>query len=143
VTRIDFYRYAEDKQQFACRLASKASRTKRVLVYSPDRAALERFDKLLWTVPQTGFVPHCFADSPLASETPVLLATSGEGLAHHDVLLNLGDEWPPFFATFDRLLEIVGADDDDKARARARYKFYQQRGYEIQVNDVEADRRKD
>jgi DNA polymerase-3 subunit chi len=143
VTRIDFYRYAEDKQQFACRLAGKASRTKRVVVYSPDRAALERFDKLLWSIPQTGFVPHCFADSPLAPETPVLLAASGEGLAHHDVLLNLGDEWPPFFATFDRLLEIVGADEDDKARARSRYKFYQQRGYEIQVNDLEPERRRD
>jgi len=143
VTRIDFYRYAEDKQQFACRLAAKASRSKRVVVYSPDRAALERFDKLLWTVPQTGFVPHCFAESNLAAETPVLLATSGDGLSHHDVLLNLGDEWPPFFSTFDRLLEIVGADDDDKARARARYKFYQQRGYEIVVNEVDSERRKE
>lgn len=138
MTRIDFYRYAEDKQQLACRLAAKAARSTRIVVYSPDRAALERFDKLLWMSPQTGFVPHCFADSKLAPETPVLLATTGEGLAHHDVLLNLGDEWPPFFATFDRLLEIVGTDEEDKARARGRYKFYQQRGYEIVVNDVEA-----
>ena len=50
----------------------------------------------------------------------------------------LADEWPPFFATFDRLLEIVGADEGDKERARARYAFYQKRGYDIRVNDIGA-----
>ena len=143
MTRIDFYRSAEDKQHYACRLAAKASRSTRVVVYSPDRATLDRFDHALWSVPATGFVPHCYADSPLAPETPVRLATSGEALPHHDVLLNLADEWPPVFATFDRLLEVVGADDADKALARARYAFYQKRGYEIRVNDVDAERRKD
>ena len=143
MTRIDFYRYAEDKQHYACRLAAKASRSTRVVVYSPDRTTLDRFDQALWTVPATGFVPHCYADSPLAAETPVLLATSGEALPHHDVLLNLADEWPPFFATFDRLLEVVGTDDTDKALARARYAFYKDRGYELRVNDVDAERRKD
>jgi DNA polymerase-3 subunit chi len=87
-------------------------------------------------------VPHCFADSKLAAETPVLLATSGEGLAHHDVLLNLGDEWPPFFSSFERLLEIVTVDEEDKQKARGRFSFYRQRGYAIQVNAIEAERRK-
>ena len=77
------------------------------------------------------------ADSPLAAETPVILARTGDELPHHDVLLNLGDEWPPFFASFERLLEIVAADEDDKVRARGRYAFYKKRGYDIQVNSVE------
>ena len=105
MTRIDFYRYAEDKQHYACRLAARASRSNKVVVYSPDPALLERFDKALWTYQATGFVPHVRAGSPLAAETPIVLSPSGEGLPHHDVLLNLGDEWPPFFATFDRLLD--------------------------------------
>ena len=143
MTRIDFYRYAEDKQHYACRLAARASRSNKVVVYSPDPALLERFDKALWTYQATGFVPHVRAGSPLAAETPIVLSPSGEGLPHHDVLLNLGDEWPPFFATFDRLLEIVGSDEQDKALARARYAFYQKRGYDIRVNDIDAERRKD
>jgi len=138
VTRIDFYRYAPDKQHYACRLAAKASRSNKVIVYSPDREALDHFDKALWTFQATGFVPHVRLESPLAAETPIVLATSGDALPHHDVLLNLGNEWPPFFATFDRVLEIVGADEGDKALARARYAFYQKRGYDIRVNDIEA-----
>jgi DNA polymerase-3 subunit chi len=144
VTRIEFYHYAEDKQRFACRLATTAfERSSRLVVYSPDRAALENFDRALWTFQATKFVPHCFAGSALAAETPVILATSGDDLPHHDVLLNLADEWPPFFASFERLLEIVAVDDGDKQKARARFSFYRQRGYAIQVNAIEGERRRE
>ena len=143
MTRIDFYHYAEDKLRFACRLATTAyERASRVVVYSPERGVLESFDRMLWTLQATKFVPHCFVDAPVAGETPVVLASDGEALPHHEVLLNLGDEWPPFFATFDRLLEIVTVDDADKEKARARYAFYRKRGYDIQVNAIEGERRK-
>ena len=138
MTRIDFYRYAQDKLLFACRLAAKAyDHSSRIVVYAPDAQLLAEFDRALWTFQTTRFVPHCYADSPLAPETPVILARAGDGLPHHDVLLNLGDEWPPFFASFERLLEIVASDADDKVRARGRYAFYRERGYDIQVNSVE------
>jgi DNA polymerase-3 subunit chi len=138
LTRIDFYRYAADKQRFACRLAAKAFNAgNKLVVYSPDGQRLRDFDAALWTFQATGFVPHCLVESPLAAETPVILAASGDALPHHDVLLNLSDEWPPFFATFERVLEIVSTDEADKERARERYVFYKKRGYDMQVHDVE------
>ena len=142
MTRIDFYRYAEDKLKFACRLAARAyDKPSRVVVYSPDRSVLAEFDRALWTFQATRFVPHVFAGSPLADETPIILADSEEQLPHHDVLLNMDDEWPPFFSSFERLLEIVATDDEDKQKARARYAFYKKRGYDIRVNAIEAERR--
>lgn len=138
MTRIDFYRYAEDKLRFACRLAARAfDKSSRLVVYTPDAAMLRKFDELLWTYQPLRFVPHCMAGAAVEAETPIILASSGESLPHHDVLLNLGDEWPPFFATFERLLEIVSTDEADKERARARYSFYKQRGYELKVNEVD------
>ena len=142
MTRIDFYHYAEDKLRFACRLAATAfERASRLVVYSPDAQTLQRFDQMLWTFQATKFVPHCFAGAAVAAETPIVLSTSGDGLPHHDVLLNLGDEWPPFFASFERLLEIVAAEEADKERARARYVFYRKRGYDIKINPIESERR--
>jgi DNA polymerase-3 subunit chi len=138
VTRIDFYHYADDKLRFACRLAAKAyDQATRLVVYTADPHALGAFDKALWTFQSTRFVPHAFAGTAIAAETPVILASSGENLPHHDVLLNLADEWPPFFASFERLLEIVATDDADKAKARERYAFYKKRGYDIKVNNIE------
>ena len=141
MTRIDFYHYADDKLRFACRLAALAfQRDSRLVVYSPDEQLLRRFDHALWSFQATSFVPHVFAGGALAAETPIVLAKSDEGLPHHDVLLNLGDEWPPFFASFERLLEIVATDEDDRQRARARYVFYKKRGYDIQINAIEGER---
>ena len=137
MTRIDFYHYADDKLRFACRLAAKGcEQSSRIVVWSDDAELLGRFDRDLWTFQSTRFVPHVWASSGLAAETPVILATSDENLPHHDVLLNLGNEWPPFFSTFERLLEIVATDEEDKARARSRYAFYKKRGYDINVNAI-------
>ncbi len=139
MTRIDFYRYADDKLRFACRLAAKAfDQSSRLVVYTPDAKVLGDFDRALWTFQATRFVPHCFAGAGLAPETPVILASSDDKLPHHDVLLNLADEWPPFFASFERLLEIVASDEDDRQRARGRYAFYRERGYDIQVVAIDS-----
>ena len=137
MTRIDFYHYAEDKLRYACRLAAKAADSNsRLVVYSPDAQVLSGFDRLLWTFQSTRFVPHCRATDVIAAETPVILASSEEVLPHHEVLLNLGQDWPPFFASFERLLEIVGTDEEDKQLARSRFVFYRKRGYDINVNAI-------
>ena len=35
-----------------------------------------------------------------------------------------------------RLIEIVSLDEEDRRRARERYKFYRDRGYEIRTHDL-------
>jgi len=52
------------------------------------------------------------------------------------VLLNLRPEWPPFFSRFQRLIEIVSLDEQDRADARERFRFYRDRGYEIRTHDL-------
>lgn len=140
MTRIDFYRYAPDKPKFACMLVSKAwSSGARVCVMTRDAAHAADIDRLLWTYQQLRFVPHCRKGAAVEAETPVVIVAAGEEPPHHEVLVNLMDEWPQPFASFERLCEIVGSDEEDKARARQRYKFYQDRGYELSVHDVIAD----
>lgn len=138
MTRIDFYHYAEDKLRFACRLAAKAfANSSRVVVFSPDPLVLGEFDRLLWSFHPARFVPHCMAGAAVAAETPIILAATGDDLPHHDVLLNLADEEPGFFPTFERMLEIVTHDEADKAKARVRYGLYRKRGYALSVNKVD------
>jgi DNA polymerase-3 subunit chi len=138
MTRIDFYFNAPDKLGVAAKLAQKAYASKaRLLIFSRDAQTIGEIDRRLWAIPPTGFLPHCRAGDALAAETPVLLSCDPEALPHHDVLLNLDDERPANFSRFERLLEIVSRDDeDDRARARTRFKFYKDRGYEIRSNDL-------
>lgn len=130
MTRIDFYTHAADRLQTACKLSAKAvGQGLRVLILSPDLETSRKLDRMLWQYPQTGFIPHCRASDPVAHETPVIIDESGESLPHDEVLLNLKTDSPPFFSRFQRLVEIVERNDEEKARDR--YRFYRDRGYEI------------
>ena len=132
MTRIDFYFEAEDKLQVACRLSAKATKQKlRVLIYASDEAGAQKIDRLLWTWQPAGFLPHCMTGSPLAVQTPVLITHDPEDTPHDEVLLNLHSAWPPAFSRFQRLVEIVGRDEEDREAARGRFRFYRDRGYAI------------
>jgi len=137
MTRIDFYSNAESKLQVACQLVAKAvGEQMPVLVYAPDQNTARGFDKMLWTYQAIGFVPHCLASDALSAETPVVIAVDDSEIAHHRVILNLHVESPPAFSRFERLVEIVGVDDDDRQCARSRFRFYRDRGYEIHHHDL-------
>lgn len=136
MTRIDFYTHADDKLLTACRLSAKAVKQgMRVLILTPDIETSKKLDSMLWHYPQTGFIPHCRADDPLAGETPVIIDEKGESLPHDEVLFNLKEDSPPFFSRFHRLVEIVEKPGSEKARER--YKFYRDRGYEIHHHKLE------
>ena len=141
MTQIDFYTHVADKLRVACQLSTKAyARGLKITVFCPDTDTAARFDRLLWMSPSIGFVPHCAPDDPLAAETPVIVDCSGENLLHDEVLLNLRSESPPFFGRFQRLIEIVSLEDEDRHAARSRYRFYRDRGYEIRTHDLRKTR---
>jgi DNA polymerase-3 subunit chi len=137
MTQIDFYTKVDDKLRTACRLVNKAySQGLRVVVSCPDQATAREIDRLLWTTPATGFVPHCLATDALAPVTPVILDASDGEPAHDEVLVNLRGQWPACFSRFQRLIEIVSTDGEDSRVARERFKFYRDRGYDIRTHDL-------
>jgi len=139
VTEILFYTFAVNPLDVARRVAAKAhAQGKRVLIHAPDPTIADSIDRLLWTTPALGFVPHCRDTDALAGETPVLIGIHADALAQADVMINLGQTEPPAFARFERLVEIVGLDDTSRAHGRERYRFYQSRGYALTTHDLRA-----
>jgi DNA polymerase-3 subunit chi len=137
MTQIDFYTHVDNKLQTLCTLAAKAiGKGARLMILTPDPETTERVDKLLWTQPAIGFLPHCRAHHRLAAVTPIVLDHSPEPVAHEEVLVNLCSECPPVFSRFERLIEIVSLDDADREQARARFRFYRERGYDIRTHDL-------
>ena len=137
MTEIKFFFNVDNKMAFACKLAKKAyDGGRKLVVYAPTPKLADDFDRLLWTFSQLSFVPHVKASHALAAETPIVIAHDDTGLAHHEALLNLGDEPPQFFSRFDQLREVVSTDEDDRGFARERLKFYKSRGFEIVHEDM-------
>jgi len=136
VTRVDFHFNAPDKLEYGCRLVRKIVRAGQRVVVFADPVSISKFDAALWTFSQLDFIPHVAAGDALAAQTPVLLCSEPVETAHCDVLVNLGLETPAFFSRFERLIEVVSTGDEDRTRARERWRHYKDRGYPLESFDL-------
>lgn len=144
MTRIDFYILPEQGSVLstAVKLCDKASASgKQVFVSCKEGSQLDALDDLLWTQRQGSFIAHeRHIGRPLSAPSPmVLIGAEPPPADWQDVLLNLSGEVPAFFSRFDRLCEIVGADEESRAQSRQRFKFYRERGYEIKTLEQQVD----
>ncbi len=137
MTEILFYTFADNPLDVARRVAAKAyGQGQQVMIYAPDPATADAIDRLLWTTPALGFVPHCRDTDALADATPILIGANVDALRNADVMINLHHGQPPAFARFERLVEIVGQDQAGREHGRERYRFYQARGYALKTHDL-------
>lgn len=137
MTQISFFHGARDRlQAVAAWLTRSGSEGRQVLVYVPAGERSEQLDRLLWTHPPTGFVPHCRTGDPMAAETPITLAAELDNPPHDNCLLNLSNEIPPGFSRFQQLIEIISVEDEDRIPGRERFRFYRERGYPLENRDI-------
>ena len=145
MTRVDFYVLDDAtelaRERFACRLIDKAYRMKhRIFVHAADQPAARRLDSMLWTFRDASFVPHVLdtpeTDPGLGEATPVRIGAGAEPGFDAELMVNLGDEVPLFFSRFDRVAEIVPGDPGARAALRERFRFYRDRGYELETHKI-------
>jgi DNA polymerase-3 subunit chi len=137
MTEISFLHGVHDRlQAVAAWLGQAGSEGRKILVYAPQGDQRDQLDRLLWTLPATGFVPHCMDGNKLSAETPIVLAAQLDNPLHDGCLLNLSDEVPPGFSRFQQLIEIVSVNDADRLPGRERFRFYKERGYPLEARDI-------
>lgn len=137
MTQVFFYHGASDRVAAACALIAGAwNKGKLLHVYAPDAPLADGVDRLLWTRDPLAFVPHCLAASPLAAETPILIATRPEQLTPIERLMNLSNDIPPAHERFANLIEVVGQDEDERRIARDRVRRYREMGCEVSYFDL-------
>ena len=143
MTRVDFYltQSSQLKQALitACKLTEKASRQgHHVYIHADDEAQAQQLDKLLWTFNQSSFIPHALAEAntDVADCDKVMIGHDHDPEFKHDVMINLASSIPEFFSRFERVAEIVSGNEDQRQQARERFKFYRDRGYELNTHEI-------
>jgi DNA polymerase-3 subunit chi len=141
MTEITFHLNANNKLDYCCRLLRKAYTSQAKVVVKGSRDMLKQLDQALWNISATDFIPHCNCDAEsfLLNASPIVLTSNIESLdtlPHHQVLLNIDDDVAPGYEKFERVIEIVGDLDEDKAKARIRWRHYSQRGYPISTHEI-------
>lgn len=144
MTRIDFYLQqtpaTASLDTLVCRLVEKAFRQgHRTYVLTADAESAVRLDGLLWTFSGNSFVPHGVYNDANVSEAespPVMLGHREPPSTWHEVLVTLGPDVPGCFSRFERVAEMVGIEEQDKVRARERFRFYRDRGYTLETHEI-------
>lgn len=150
MTRVDFYLLEGDsagghdttvlKDMAVCRLTNKAFQLgHRVCIVTADAEHTQRLDALLWTFSAGSFIPHAPARDAV-DDMPVILGHNEPPPAFDDVLITLAPQVPECFSRFQRVAEVVGSTDEEKQLARERFRFYRDRGYELQTHNLGSER---
>ena len=138
--RADFYlidkpRFRDDPLLLVCELAKKAfERGQPTLILARSLEQAEQLDEKLWEFDETAFVPHQIAGDDDDAITPVLIAPPGAQTPDRALVINLRDECAP--GLFERVLEVVPADEAQRAGSRQRWKTYQHAGFEVKKFDM-------
>jgi DNA polymerase III subunit chi len=144
VTQVDFYILDSDSDdarlRLACKIVDKATQLDHhVFIHSASDSEAQQLDELLWTFSQGSFIPHRIVRGELAQPAlePVLIGVNQPPSAGRwDVLINLAEEVPEFFSRYERVAEVVDANEVRRERSRERYRFYRDRGYKLNTYQV-------
>lgn len=139
MTRISFYvlkgNSEQDRQVFACRLIEKAYyQGHQIYIHTNSEECTEKLTQALWSFRNDSFVPHQIINNEQNNEQcPILISHNATPPRLMNLLINLASEQPSFFSQFERVAEFINDDAVIKTAGRERYRFYQQRGYELET----------
>lgn len=138
--RADFYlisrpRFRDDPLLLVCELAKRAleaGESTLILARSVEQA--EALDEKLWAFDENAFVPHQIAGDDDDAITPVLIVPPGARTADRTLVINLREDCAG--GAFARVLEVIPADDAQRAGSRERWKAYKAAGLEVVKHDM-------
>lgn len=142
MTRVSFYLLnsiePDERHLFVCRLAEKAYlQGHQVMIHTESLMQSQAIDKALWAFRADSFVPHQLLMTDTTITAPVLISHQNTAPPKlMDVLINLNPVQPLFFSQFERLAEIIDANEEIKKQGRVRYQFYKDRGYDLDIHQI-------
>jgi DNA polymerase-3 subunit chi len=137
--QVEFRTGVPDKLAYAVRwlrlAAARGART-RVIGAGADLAAL---DRALWVADAGDFLPHMLLRAgplpPGCERTPIWLGDGAIPGPSPSLLLNIGADPPAELEGLERIIEVIGRDDDDVRAGRRRWQIYRERSLEPRHRD--------
>lgn len=137
MTAVAFHFNVPQRVPYLCRLLRKVNAAGLSAWVRLPAADLDALDQALWTFSQEDFLAHARVGDATEAHAPIVLS---DGPPPHrrgqQVLVNCLADIPAGFDQHDRVVEVVGDDEDERAQARQRWRQYMQWGYTLDRHDV-------
>jgi DNA polymerase III subunit chi len=138
--RADFYlidkpRFRDDPLLLVCELAKRAFESgQRALILARSFDQAEQLDEKLWEFDEAAFIPHQIAGDDDDEMTPVLIAAPDAETPDRALVINLREDAAP--GLFERVLEVVSAEQSERDGSRKRWAMYKAAGFEVAKHDM-------
>ena len=140
MARADFYlidkpRFREDPLLLVCELTKRAfdaGQSTLILARTFDQA--EQIDEKLWEFSDDAFIPHQIAGDEDDAITPVIIAPPDVTTPDRALVINLREDAAT--GLFDRVLEVVPADQSERDGSRKRWSMYKAAGFAVAKHDM-------
>ena len=139
--RADFYliakpRFLAEPLRLVCELARRCHDSGQgTLILARDAGQAEQLDELLWAFDEDAYLPHQIAGRDEDDEiTPILIVPPELTLPMRPFVINLRDAVAP--AGFERVLEVVPADESARGPLRERWSHYRALGLDVAKHDM-------
>lgn len=141
--RVDFYILNKSEirscYQLACRLIEKAyMKTHTVYVHVENEQQAHLLDELLWTFRDNSFIPHTLLNESHNIAAPVRIGYKQAPDKLTDIMLNLTLVIPPFYQSFQRIIEIVPTIREWQEALRKHYRYYREQGCQLIDHQIAA-----
>ncbi|MEH6590902.1 MAG: DNA polymerase III subunit chi [Halioglobus sp.] len=139
MTKVGFYVIqnadAGQRLEVAARLTDKAfAQGLKVFINADSQQQARQLDELLWNFRPASFLPHGLCGQE--HDDKIAIGWGQEPDNHDELLINLQLTIPPFFSRFRRVAEVVTQDEKSLAALRSSWRFYKERGYELEKHDL-------
>jgi DNA polymerase-3 subunit chi len=140
--RVDFYLLKDNHRdtfwRVACRLLEKAHQNQlQIFICCKTEEDAQFLDSLLWTYQAESFLPHALIWDNLVQRSPIEIGIEYPIHGDFDLILNLTHRLPTLFSVrLQRIIEIVSADDAEKAISREHYRAYREKNYSLYTHDI-------
>jgi len=113
------------------------STRKKTTVLCSTQAQAEAFDELIWQFPADKFIPHNLYGEGPEMGTPVEIVwqsayQSMTKLRNTAVVINLSQQFIESLGNIKHVIDFVPVADEEKEKARERYKRYKQAGCQLE-----------
>ncbi|MDI9335848.1 MAG: DNA polymerase III subunit chi [Gammaproteobacteria bacterium] len=139
---IEFHFNVQDKKPYLYQLLLRAYQKHFRYAVVTRESDLHALDTFLWTYQATEFLPHCIYTSSIAQlkHSPIVLfSTNCSSIScFTDIPYLIQDTEEPWtcFSSFEKVMEIVSTEEQDKYHAREKWKYYKQKGYPMVAIDL-------
>lgn len=123
--------------RLACQLTGKAWPGHRHISICCQPQQQEQLDAMLWQIPADRFIAHGISGSAAAAQAPVQISSQPQAAS---LLIQLQDSVPATanLEQYQRILDIIGASEQQRQAGRERYRNYQQLSGNINIHRLQA-----